>query len=282
MTTMPPRIFGLGITLALGFCGCSGTKMQSSAPTQTTPAHIVIVMEENHSYAEIIGSAEAPYINSLATQGALFTQSFAITHPSQPNYLALFSGSTQGITDDTCPHTFSAASLESELLSAGKSFAGYSEGLPEVGSETCGSGEYARKHVPWTDFTQDQTGDNQPFSSFPSDFTKLPLVSFVIPNLLDDMHDGTIQQGDAWLKDNLSSYVAWAMNHNSVLIVTWDEDDGTENNQIATIFVGGAVKVGQYSETINDYSVLRTIETVYGLSPLANAGSASPITDIWK
>jgi acid phosphatase len=107
-------------------------------------------------------------------------------------------------------------------------------------------------------------------------------VSFVIPNLLDDMHDGTIQQGDAWLKNNLSSYVNWAMSNNSVLIVTWDEDDGTENNQIATIFVGGAVKVGQYSETINHYRVLRTIENLYGLSPLANASSASSITDIWK
>jgi phosphatidylinositol-3-phosphatase len=283
--SMPPRMFCLGITLALGLCGCSGTKKQSSSPapaTPATPGHIVIVMEENRSYTEIIGSPEAPYINSLATQGALFTQSFAITHPSQPNYLALFSGSTQGITDDSCPHTFSVASLESALATVGKTFAGYSEDLPQSGSETCSSGEYARKHVPWTDFSQNEASDNQPFSVFPSDFTQLPLVSFVIPNLLDDMHDGTIQQGDTWLKNNLSSYADWAMNNNSVLIITWDEDDGTENNQIATIFVGGAVKVGQYSETINHYSVLRTIENLYGLSPLANASSVSPIIDIWK
>jgi phosphatidylinositol-3-phosphatase len=276
------RILGAGTTLLLSLCGCSSMKTQSPGPAPSVPAHIVIVMEENRSYAEIIGSPDAPYINSLATQGALFTQSFAIGHPSQPNYLALISGSTQGITDDSCPHDFSVATLESELLSAAKSFAGYSEDLPQTGSDTCGSGEYARKHAPWVDFTQDQPNDNQPFSSFPSDFTKLPLVSFVIPNLLDDMHDGTIQQGDAWLKDHLSSYVDWAMTNNSVLIVTWDEDDGTQNNQVATIFVGGPVKAGQYSESINHYNVLRTIENFYGLSPLGDSQSASSIRDVWK
>ena len=276
-------IASLGLVLAVGFCGCSGTHMQSNpSPASSAPAHIVIVVEENHSYSEIIGSPAAPYINSLATQGALLTQSFGISHPSQPDYLALFSGSTQGITDDSCPHTFSASSLESELISAGKTFTGYSEGLPQAGSSACSTGEYARKHVPWTDFSQDQANDNQPFSSFPSDFTRLPLVSFVIPDLLDDMHDGSIQQGDAWLKNNLSAYVDWAMNNNSALIVTWDEDDGTDNNQVATVFVGGAIKPGQYSETISHYSVLRTIENLYGLPALANAGNAAPITDVWK
>ena len=86
-------------------------------------------MEENNGYSQIIGSSQAPYINTLASQGALFTNSSALTHPSQPNYLDLFSGSDQGVTSDSCPHTFSVASLESELNGAGKSFKGYSEGL---------------------------------------------------------------------------------------------------------------------------------------------------------
>jgi len=247
-----------------------------------SPAHIVVVMEENHSYSEIIGSPAAPYINSLVVQGALFTQSFAIGHPSEPNYLELFSGSNQGITDDSCPHTFSTASLESELLKAGKTFTGYSEGLPKAGSFVCTSGEYARKHVPWTNFSKDNPADNQPFTSFPSDYTKLPLVSFVIPNLLNDMHDGTIQEGDSWLQQNLSAYATWAMNNNSVLIVTWDEDDGTENNQIPTIFVGGPVKQGKYREKIDHYNILRTIEQMYKLPHLADAAQAKPIKDAWK
>src|SRR6202048_3198247 len=106
---------------------------QTALAQVPTPAHVVVVIEENHGYSEIIGSSEAPYINTLATQGALFTKSYALTHPSQPNYLALFSGSTQGITDDSCPHTFSAQSLESELIAAKKTFIGYSECLLSTG-----------------------------------------------------------------------------------------------------------------------------------------------------
>jgi len=276
-----PRLVGLTLFLAaFSQDRVAWTQEEPQAPAQ--PAHIVVVMEENHSYSEIIGSSQAPYINSLAAAGALFTKSFAVAHPSQPNYLALFSGSTQGVTDDSCPHTFSTSSLESELLAAGKTFTGFSEGLPQAGSLVCTSGEYARKHVPWTDFSKDSSNDNQPFTSFPADFTKLPLVSFVIPNLLDDMHDGTIQQGDIWLQQNLSAYVNWAMTNNSVLIITWDEDDGSKNNQIPTIFVGEQVEPGQYSEQITHYNVLRTIEQIYKLKHLGGSASAKPIKDIWK
>ena len=246
------------------------------------PSHVVVVIEENHGYSQIIGSSQAPYINTLATQGALFTKSYAISHPSQPNYLALFSGSTQGIIDDSCPHTFSAATLESELIAAGKTFKGYSEGLPSVGSKTCISGAYVRKHVPWTDFSKDLTSDNQPFTSFPTSFANLPTVAWVIPNLNDDMHDGSIQQGDSWLQTHLLSYVTWAQNNNSLLIIQFDENDGSAGNQVATIFVGPMVKPGKYSETINHYSVLRTIEDMYGLGHLGNSATAKSILDVWK
>jgi len=247
------------------------------------PDHVIIVMEENHSYSEIIGNSQAPYINSLAGSGALFTNSFAISHPSQPNYLDLFSGSNQGVTDDTCPQTFTnVANEESELLAAGLSFKGYSEGLPKKGSLVCTSGEYARKHVPWTNFTNDPSKLSLPYTSFPTDYTKLPTVSWVIPDLLDDMHDGTIAEGDTWLNDNLSAYATWAQTHNSLLIVTWDEDDGSEGNRIPTIFVGQMVKPGQYGEKIDHYNVLRTIEAMYGLKPVGNSATAKPIKDVWQ
>jgi len=239
-------------------------------------------MEENHAYSQIIGSPEAPYINSLAAEGASFTRSYAITHPSQPNYLALFSGSTQGVTSDSCPHTFSAPNLGSELIAAGKTFTGFSEGLPSVGSEVCTSGEYARKHVPWTDFYNVPSSDNQPFTSFPTNFADLPTVSWVIPDLLDDMHTGTIQQADKWLQTNLEPYIAWAQANNSLLIVTWDEDDDTNLNQIPTIFVGPMVKAGQYSEKINHYNVLRTLEAIYGLPFAGRSASVKTILDVWQ
>jgi len=272
------------MTLALLFVALTVASQTANAqvPAIPTPAHVIVVMEENHGYSQIIGSPQAPYINSLASQGALFTNSHGITHPSQPNYLGLFSGSTQGITDDSCPHTFSAQSLESELLKAGKTFTGYSEGLPKVGSEVCTAGPYARKHVPWTDFSKDHASDNQPFTSFPTDFSQLPTVAWVIPNLNDDMHDGTIQQGDSWLQTNLMSYVTWAQNNNGLLIVQFDEDNGTVQNHIATIFVGPMVKPGKYSENINHYNVLRTVEDMYGLPHLGKTATAKPITNVWN
>lgn len=245
------------------------------------PDHVVIVIEENHSYSEIIGSSAAPYINSLAAQGALFTQSHATTHPSQPNYLHLFSGSNQGVTDDSCPHSFSTANLGQYLLDASLTFAGYSEDLPSVGSPVCTSGAYARKHAPWVNFTNIPTTTNLPFSYFPSDYTTLPIVSFVIPNLNNDMHDGTIQQGDTWLQQHLNGYVQWAMTHNSVLIMTFDEDDSSQGNRIATIFVGQMVVPGQYSESINHFNLLRTLEDMYNLPYAGVSGNYQPITDVW-
>ena len=257
---------------------------QSATATLPSYSHIVVVMEENHSYSEIIGSSSAPYINSLATGGASMTQSFAVTHPSEHNYMALFAGSTFKLTSDKCPVSEgTTANLGSELLAAGDTFTGYSESLPSVGSTVCTSGAYARKHAPWVNFSNVPGSDSVPFSSFPSssNYASLPKLSFVIPNLNDDMHDGTVAQGDTWLKNNLSAYATWAKANNSLLVVTWDEDDSTESNQIATIFSGANVVTGQYSEKINHYNVLATLEQLNGLAKTGNAATAAPITDIW-
>ncbi|MFI9274389.1 alkaline phosphatase family protein [Kitasatospora sp. NPDC052896] len=271
------------VSLALYPHGSAVADTPPASSTVSAPSHIVVVMEENHSYDDIIGdTSDAPYINSLASQGALMTQSFAVTHPSEPNYMALFGGSTFGLSSDACPtNEGNTANLGSELLAAGDTFVGYSEDLPKAGSTTCTSGSYARKHSPWINFSNIPGSDSQPFSSFPTDYNQLPTVSFVIPNLDDDMHNGTINQGDTWLQNNLSSYATWAQQNNSLLIVTWDEDDYTENNQIPTIIVGANVQPGQYSETINHYNLLATLEQMYGLAPVGESANATPITDIF-
>jgi hypothetical protein len=262
-----------------------------STPSFPRPDHIVMVIEENHSYSQIIDSPHAPYINTLAAQGALFTQSFGATHPSQPNYLALFSGSTQGITDNTCPLTFTTPNLGHALLAAGLTFAGYSEDLPSVGSLLCISGLYARKHNPWVNWQDSATNGlpatvNVPMTRFPTDFTKLPTVSIVVPNQVNDMHHGldpdTVQTGDRWLQEHLDGYVRWAGEHNSLLIVTWDEDNTRENNRIVTLFVGPMVQPGRYDQRISHGNVLRTIEYLYGLSHTGASSDAAPITKIWK
>ncbi len=266
-----------------------GTGAAAAGTPIPKPDHVVIVMEENHGYSQVIGSSSAPYINALAQQGALFTNSSAVSHPSQPNYVALFSGSTQGLTDDSCPHTFSGPNLGGQLLTAGLSFTGYSESLPSAGFTGCTdpawnfwAPPYARKHAPWINFADVPASSNQPFSSFPSDYSKLPTVSFVIPNQQNDMHSGSIQQADSWLKSQMDGYAQWAKTHNSLLIVTWDEDDNNSGNHVATIFSGANVKTGQYNEAINHYTILRTLEEMYGLAPINNSANVNPITDVWS
>ncbi|GLV54900.1 acid phosphatase [Dictyobacter sp. S3.2.2.5] len=251
------------------------------------PDHVVVVIEENHSYSDIIGSSEAPYINSLARSGAVFTNFHAETHPSQPNYLALYSGSTQDVSSDACPNTFSGPNLGRALLSAHLSFAGYSEDMPSVGYTGCAAPSYnnalyARKHNPWTNFTNVPTGSNLPYTRFPTDYSKLPTVSFVIPNQIHDMHSASVADGDIWLKNNLDPYARWANTHNSLLIVTWDEDDGSDVNQIPTIVSGSMVKTGRYSENVNHYHLLRTLEDMYKLPAINQSATVPSITDIWR
>jgi hypothetical protein len=243
------------------------------------------VVEENHSYGQIIGSKSAPYINSLAKGGANLTQMYAETHPSQPNYYDLFSGATQGITDDSCitPGFSSAANLGSELIAAGKPWVSYNESLPYQGDTVCTSGTtYAQKHNPWFGFSNVPYSTADTFAQFPTDYTTLPPVTFITPNLDDDMHDGTVKQGDSWLQTNLGAYATWAKSNNSMLVVTWDEDDGTSGNHVATVLYGQPVTSGSSSSaTYNHFSLLRTIEDMEGLPYAGSSATASDITGIW-
>jgi phosphatidylinositol-3-phosphatase len=302
-----PRTLGLAALLAaaLTLAGCdagareatraaspstpptSSSAAGTAAPSGTAAAvprfdHIIVVVLENHAYSQIVGRSSAPYLNSLADRGAVLTRSYAITHPSQPNYLAIFSGSTQDLTDDSCPHSYSGENLAAALLAAGHSFIGYSEDLPAVGFTGCSSGAYARKHSPWVNFGALPTTVNQPLTAFPSDLSRLPTVCFVIPNLDNDMHDGTVAQGDRWLQAHLGSYADWSTAHNSLLIVTTDEDDKSHDNRIATVLVGAHVRPGRYSVRTDHYGLLATLLAGYGLTPFGGAARVNPITTLWS
>ncbi|UXA08161.1 alkaline phosphatase family protein [Mycobacterium sp. SMC-2] len=276
------RLLGAVALVGLAAIPLTG-RIGLAATALPQPAHIVIVVEENRSAANIIGNKSAPFITALAAGGANMVQSFAETHPSEPNYLAMFAGDTFGVTSDRCPVNAGAApNLGSELLAAGYTFAGFAEGLPAVGSPACTAGKYARKHVPWANFTNVPPANSLPFSAFPmGNYASLPTVSFVIPNNDNNMHDGSIAQADTWLNRQLTGYANWAMANNSLLIVTWDEDDNSSRNQIPTIFYGAHVVPGNYGERINHYNVLSTIEQMYGLPKTGYAATAPPITDIW-
>jgi len=305
--------FGLIALLAAGiWSGPEAVRAEVPPPAYD---HIVIVMDENKNYSSIIGSSNAPFINSLARDGANFTQMYGEEHHSEGNYLWLFSGDRQNLPDykdGISDHQFNVANLGHSLLAKGLSFVGYSEGLPSVGYVGAHSGRYVRKHNPWVNFQavgdKQPLGDqlpastNQPFSAFPRDYNQLPTVAWVVPDLKDDMHDGSVAQGDAWLKAHLGDYCRWAITHNSLLIFTFDENGQSKpgptdprnhdnDNRIATIFYGAGIKPGNYAEGagVTHVNVLRTIEAMYGLSPegaqapaATRAGiSDHPITDVF-
>ena len=255
--------FSCSLVLACGLVasldgGGPAPPQDKAAPIQSPaglPAydHVVIVVEENKDYEQIIDNPNAPYINlTLRKEGANFTQVFGEEHKSQGNYFWLFSGSNQGVGfNDEVPsaqnnkdYPFRTANLGAALIAAKRSFKGYAEDLPAIGScidlapVSAKHKLYARKHVPWISFANVPNGDtvatssNLRFADFPTDpadFKTLPTVAFVIPNLDNDMHNGapaeSIPRGDAWLKKNLGAYYQWAREHNSLLILTWDESD---------------------------------------------------------
>jgi hypothetical protein len=320
MTLKVPFLMPLLIFHAVFF----STKVYSQLPI---PDHIVIVIFENHNYDQIMGNSAAPYLNALVSDSAtaLFTQSYALTVPSQPNYLILFSGSDQGVTTNGVPKNlpFTSPNLGAGLLQAGRTFAGYSEDLPSIGFDGKVFGHYVRKHNPWVNWQGSEKNGipetlNLPLTSFPSNYELLPTVSFVIPNQVNDMHDGTdperIYKADAWLKDNLDGYVQWAQSHNSLLVITFDEgqvrkgglfnriisffqdgfnhvinffqdgnEDGSqESKHIFTAFVGEMVKPGRYDQKIDHYNVLRTVEEMYGLSYSGSSAASLAIRNVWK
>jgi acid phosphatase len=302
-----PGIVAVLAGMLLGVTGCSTGGTTSPPPSPSSPAptsatapapspsaissdgtgrhvpafaHVVIVVEENHGPSAALGMQ---YLASLRRTGATFLDSHGVAHPSEPNYLALWSGSTHGLTSDACPVDLgSAPSLGSQLLDSGRTVAGYAEGLPAPGSTACTAGDYARKHNPLADFTATAgAAHNLPFTAFPSDLGTLPAVSLVVPDLQHDAHDGSIEAADQWLHDELGAYAAWAPSHDSLLIVTFDESEGNSTaNRILTVLTGAHVRHGAYREVIDHLRVLHTVESSFGLPLLGR--TPAPITDVWQ
>ncbi len=281
----------------------------SSSPTAGLPSfgHIFIIMMENKEYGEIIGSLKAPYINGLAASYAVAGQYYAIRHPSLPNYLALASGSTQGMTSDCGDCSFNAQNLVDQLEPHQKSWKAYMEDMPYPcfnGESTGGIGpfgnNYVRKHNPWMYF-QDISGNpsrcNQvvPLNQFAGDLQANRLADFVwiTPNLQHDMHDGTIEDGDSWLSTFVPQILgspAWK--DNGVLFIIWDEGttnagccgDATGGHTVALV-IAASGKRGYTSQTrYTHYSVLRTIEESWqlGLMGGANDPGTRTMTDFFQ
>jgi hypothetical protein len=255
---------------------CGG--LASQTPPSTVK-HVVWIWMENHSYSEIIGSSSAPYINTLASQCGLATNYSAVTHPSLPNYIAATSGSPQGITDDNPPssHPLNVPSIFGQVPSRS-----FQESMPS-NCDVNDAYPYAVKHNPeayYTPLAAQCATQDVPLSGFnPS---SLPAFSFVTPNLTNDMHDGTVAQGDAWLSNFIPTITSTADYNagNTVVFITWDEDDSSSGNHIATIILSPYTAPGTQSSTpFTHYSLLRTTEELLGQSSfLGNAATATSMS----
>lgn len=256
-----------------------------------TVAHIFLIVDENKPTGSIIGNPQAPYINSLIKTYSVATNYSAVTHPSLPNYIALTSGSTNGITTDCNPPgagcIVNVTNIADEIQASGRSWKEYAEGMPSP-CYASNSGNYATKHVPFL-YYQDVIGNGGRCNSHVVPFTQLsedlksaattPNYAFISPNLCNDMHNCPVATGDAWL----SKYVPQILNSaaftssRSLLIITWDEGY-VGDNTVPTILAGSAVKKGyQSASKFNHYSLLHTIEYVWGLKPLTSNDASAPL-----
>ena len=289
-----------GLTAASPAAAVSGPCGTATAP----PAyrHVIWIWMENHSYSDIIGNtSQAPYINSLAAGCGLATDYHNTTHPSLPNYLAATSGLAQGQLPmlsflDCGPSVFCNTSAPS-IFGQGETWKAYQESMPS-NCDTSNSGEYAVRHNPPPYYTSLSgcASHDVPYTQLATDLANntLPAFSFITPNLIDDMHDGTVAQGDAWLARNLpvilnsSQYRAGT----TAVFLTWDEgsggysvedcDDTTTTDsscRVATVVISPSTPAGAKSGTFfSHYSLLGTTEELLGLRKLGQASSSATMT----
>lgn len=264
---------------------------------QTQVNHVFIVMEENHSYEQVIGNAQMPYLNGLVHAYARADGYFANTHPSIGNYFMLTTG--QIITnDDSYGGTVSVDNAVRELIAAGKSWKEYSESLPYQGYYGGDTGSYTQHHNPCSYFSdvrgnQTQQQNLVPFTQLAVDISNhaLPNYGFIVPNNQDNAHDGTLGQADSWLQANIDPLIR-STDFNTpgggLLLIVFDESSSSDNafggGHIAWVAVGPDVKQGGYPSNKLGFrtmlyqhpSTLRFMLTLLGVTNFPGSSSTAP------
>lgn len=286
------------IALALVLAACGGGSSGATVPTAVPPPvrvpafrHVVLAVFENHEATEIAGSPNAPTFNALARRYATLTSYDAVAHPSLPNYLALVSGSTQGITSDCTECIVRGRSLADTLAAAGKTWKTYAEDLPYPGFTGGSAGRYAKKHDPFLyfrDVVDSRARRNRvvPFTQLGRDLARhrLPDFSLVIPNLCNDMHDCSVATGDAWLKAHIVPLLRSPELRGGVVFVVFDEGtSGTGGGgRIEALVLGPTVRRGsRFTKPTNHFGLLRTIEDAWKLPRLGHSRTGTPVGGIW-
>lgn len=287
----------LSAATLLFFAGCGGGAANIPPPVpvpgQTNPqfGHVVIVVEENADYSNVIANPAMPYLNGLANTYGLATNYFANLHPSIPNYMELATGQTLTVIDSLTPQTFpvSQDNVVREILAAGKTWKSYAEDLPSVGYTGGDTGNYAVRHNPlayMTDVqsTPAQTQNLVPFSQFSADLSagNLPSYSFIVPNLCDDAHDCSLATADTWLSTNIDPLIkSSAFQKDGLLIIVFDEASDLDFTQggghVAAVVVSPFSKSGYKSVALYQHqSVLRLMLEGLGITKLPGDAATAP------
>lgn len=263
----------------------------AAAPSPPVPSHTVLIVLENREFDEVVGSPEAPYLNHLARSGALATDYFGVTHPSLPDYLALFAGSTFGIQENCTDCMARGPNLATELSRAGISWRAYMGALPQPCFAGAGYGSYAKRHNPFAYFPSIAAVPERcrrvvPETRLLADLRsrQLPEFSWLTPDLCDDAHDCSLATADAHLA-SLVPRIVRQLGPHGLLVITFDE--GTSDagccglpggGHVATVLVGPDVPRGaEIRRPANHYSLLAALEDRFGVPRLRLARSAPPL-----
>jgi len=287
------RIIIIGSAL-LSQWGCSSASSPRPSPapppSNVVPqfGHIILLVEENHSYSEVIGNTSMPYLNSLAAQYGLATQYFANAHPSIGDYFMLTTG--QLVTnDDAFAGTVDVDNIVRELISVGKTWKSYAESIPSTGYTGGDVYPYARRHNPFSYFSDvvndsSQAGNLVSMTQFQADLAndQRPDFSFIVPNLLDDAHDGSLQVADAWLQQNIGPLISSSIfQKDDLLVIVFDEantSDSTDGGgRVAALILSPKARQGYRSTTFYQHqSTLHLILQGLGITAYPDAASSAP------
>lgn len=269
-------------------CALLAGRARAAAPVPAF-AHVVVIVFENKESTSVLGNRAAPTFNAYGLRYARITRYYGVTHPSLPNYLALVSGSTQGITINCTDCTVDAKSLADTIEASGRTWKTYAEGLPTPGFLGPFNGRYAKKHNPFAYFRgiaedPDRRAQLVPLSQLGADVRAgaLPNFSLVVPDLCHSMHDCSVSVGDAWLRSQIGKFVKLP---NTVVFVVFDEGSTSirGGGHTAALALGRAVRLGSRSTRVTShYGILRTIEQAWGLPLLGHSADVAPITGIWR
>ncbi len=272
----------LFVAAVVGIAAAVATVAALSSPevAVAAPAPVIVIVMENHERSSILSSPDADYLNAFRAAGQDFTHYYAVTHPSLPNYLAIASGSTKGKSgsDSITAGEIAGANLFSQAQGHGISWNVFMESMPSACYKGGSSGQYVLRHNPAMPFANIATKPVKcakvvPYTSF--NVNSLPQLSFVVPNLCNDMHDCSIATGDNWLQARVPAMLSAG----AEVIITFDEGSSSTNGggNVYMAARGGGMAPSVNNNTYSHYSLIAGLEARFGLAKLNSAQTATPL-----